>query len=99
MVALVMIVIRWCIPNMSQKLRDQIRREIYITNEIIIKQEALQASCAPCNEGENSSPRNAGDVINERLNRVIHNPLTNAEFDLEVHGSPVSPRSGHTTTV
>ncbi|XP_076753625.1 anoctamin-1-like isoform X2 [Xylocopa sonorina] len=42
-VALVMILVRWCIPDMNPKLRDKIRREAYITNEIIIHQEALRA--------------------------------------------------------
>lgn len=42
-VAFVMILVRWAIPDMSAKLRDQIRREAYITNEIIIKQEAERA--------------------------------------------------------
>lgn len=42
-VAFVMILVRWCIPDMSGDLRDQIRREMYITNEIIIKQETLRA--------------------------------------------------------
>lgn len=38
-----MIMVRWGIPDMSSELRDQIRREAYITNEIIIKQEAYRA--------------------------------------------------------
>lgn len=38
-----MIVVRWAIPDMSAELRDKIRRESYITNEIIIKQEAERA--------------------------------------------------------
>lgn len=38
-----MILVRWCIPDMSVELRDQIRREVYITNEIIIEQEARRA--------------------------------------------------------
>lgn len=42
-VAIVMILVRWGIPDMSGDLRDQIRREAYITNEIIIKQEAIRA--------------------------------------------------------
>jgi hypothetical protein len=42
-----MIVVRWCIPNISSRLRDQIRQETYITNEIIIQQETLRArGCA-----------------------------------------------------
>jgi hypothetical protein len=38
-----MIVVHWCIPNISSRLRDQIRQEAYITNEIIIRQETLRA--------------------------------------------------------
>ncbi|XP_053969890.1 anoctamin-5 isoform X2 [Anastrepha ludens] len=54
-VALVMILVRWCIPDMSVELRDQIRREVYLTNEIIINKEAERArlgldrrSCSAC---------------------------------------------------
>jgi hypothetical protein len=43
-VAIVMLLVRWIIPDVSGKLKDQIRRETYITNEIIIKQEAKRAS-------------------------------------------------------
>lgn len=45
-VAFVMIWVRWAIPDMSGSLRDKIRREAYITNEIIIKQEAERARLA-----------------------------------------------------
>lgn len=38
-----MIWVRWAIPDLSGSLRDRIRREAYITNEIIIKQEAERA--------------------------------------------------------
>ncbi|XP_044735821.1 anoctamin-1-like isoform X2 [Chrysoperla carnea] len=37
-----MTIVEWAIPDMSRKLRDQIKREAYLTNEIIIKQEALR---------------------------------------------------------
>lgn len=49
----------------------------------------------PCIINENVSEKSI--TLNENtetLNRVIQNSLTNAEFDLEVHGSPVS----HTPT-
>lgn len=39
---MVMIVVRWCIPDVPATLRDQIRREAYITNEIIIHQESIK---------------------------------------------------------
>lgn len=38
-----MIIVRWAIPDMSTELRDKIRREAYITNEIIIAQEAKRS--------------------------------------------------------
>ena len=35
--------LRWIIPDVPRKLQDQIRRENYLTNEIIIKQEMMRA--------------------------------------------------------
>ena len=35
--------IKWIIPNMNRNLRDKIRREAYVTNEIIIRTELLKA--------------------------------------------------------
>lgn len=43
LVAMVILFVKWCIPDMAATLRDQIKRESYITNEIIIQQEALKA--------------------------------------------------------
>lgn len=76
-----MILVRWCIPDINPKLRDKIRREAYITNEIIIQQEASRACGRSTDLNENTN----------RWNRVMRNSLSNSEFDLEVHGSPVSP--------
>lgn len=39
---MVMIIVRWCIPDVPANLRDKIRREAYITNEIIIHQESMK---------------------------------------------------------
>ena len=54
-VAMVMILVRWCIPDMPVELKDQIRREVYITNEIIIRQEALRARASLFGEEINPS--------------------------------------------
>lgn len=40
---MVMIVVRWVIPDMSSELKDRIRREAYVINEIIISRERLRA--------------------------------------------------------
>ncbi|XP_050486172.1 anoctamin-1 isoform X4 [Bombus huntii] len=93
-VALVMIFVRWCIPDIHPKLRDKIRRETYITNEIIIQQEALRARESSANDVETNQHITLNENTN-RWNRVIRNSLSNSEFDLEVHGSPVSPTSTH----
>lgn len=42
-VATVIIIVKWCIPDIPRDLRDRIRREVYITNEIILKQETIRA--------------------------------------------------------
>lgn len=39
----VMNFIEWVIPDIPANVAEQIRREAYITNEIIIEQEALRA--------------------------------------------------------
>jgi len=79
---------------MSAKLRNRIRREAYITNEIIIHQEALRACERPETNGTEPRIAKTYRVANEsadRWNRVMGNCLSTSEFDLEVHRSPVSP--------
>lgn len=77
-VAVVMILVRWLIPDTSAELRDQIRREAYITNEIIIKQEALRAS----QEASATRP-----YINSQSawNRLLANNLSGSQLDLFIH--------------
>lgn len=88
-----MILVRWCIPDISPKLRDRIRREAYITNEIIIHQEALRASAQPQTSTEEPQQYVLSNESADRWNRVMRGSLSISEFDLEVHGSPVSPVS------
>ena len=42
-VALSLMAIKWIVPNMSTDLKERIRREAYLTNEIIIRTELLKA--------------------------------------------------------
>lgn len=73
-VAIVMLLVRWLIPDVSGKLKDQIRRETYITNEIIIKQEALRAS--RINSAHNR--KNWNDVVKKTNN------MTGSQLDLYI---------------
>lgn len=38
-----MIAVQWCIPDVPSRLRDQIKYEALLTNELIIRQEARRA--------------------------------------------------------
>ena len=60
---------------MSQDLKDQIRREAYITNEIVIKQEALRT-------------RRDREDLSHRSNweNLMHKKLSGSELDLFIHG-------------
>ena len=42
-----MIAVQWCIPDVPSELKDQIKREAYLTNELIIQYEMQQAK-QPC---------------------------------------------------
>ncbi|CAG9825058.1 unnamed protein product [Phaedon cochleariae] len=88
-VFLVMIIVKWCIPDTPGDLGDQIRREAYITNEIIIKQETMRAR-----SGETSSSRmkmeklrNIQEVPStpEQWDRILSKSMSASEFDLLVH--------------
>jgi hypothetical protein len=70
-----MIVVRWCIPDMSSLLRDQIRREAYITNEIIIQQETMRARGYAAGE-------ETGSGEGERSPCAEWRHLTGSELDL-----------------
>ncbi|XP_053689723.1 anoctamin-1 isoform X2 [Sabethes cyaneus] len=93
LVAIVMILVRWCIPDMSQELRDQIRREAYITNEIIIKQETLRARLN--RDGETApeetsnmrlrKPNTTGTESFVHLERLMSSNLSGSQLDLFIH--------------
>lgn len=86
-VVFVMILVRWCIPDMSSCLRDQIRRETYITNEIIISQETYQArqkcrSRSP--DGESAVSEGHDPEADVHYRRALHAAPTGADLDLVV---------------
>lgn len=64
-VAIVIIIVKWCIPDTPGYLRDRIRREAYITNEIIINQETIRAQ----------NGRLCRYLVNLQQMKVIYNRL------------------------
>uniref|UniRef100_A0A336LP51 Anoctamin n=1 Tax=Culicoides sonorensis TaxID=179676 RepID=A0A336LP51_CULSO len=94
-VAVVMILVRWCIPDMPQDLRDQIRREAYITNEIIIKQETLRAReerRCPTLRNRKSLSRTASLL---KWERIAASAMSGSELDLELHYDDQNNQESH----
>lgn len=46
-VALVMIIVKWAIPDMSGDLRDRIRREAYVINSFILEETRARSAREP----------------------------------------------------
>lgn len=90
-VALVMIIVRWCIPDIPVDLRDQIRREAYITNEIIIKQETLRATGAR----QRKMSLDESNIALAKIEQIMDPKLSSSQLDLVMHGpgNPIAP--GH----
>ncbi|XP_019864929.1 anoctamin-5 isoform X2 [Aethina tumida] len=91
-VVLVMIVVKWCIPDIPGDLKDRIRREAYITNEIIIKQETIRAQNGHLYSewpAKKERLRNMEEcpATPEQWDRLISKSLSGSEFDLMVHGN------------
>lgn len=108
-VAIVMIVVRWCIPDIPKELSAQIRREAYITNEIIIKQETIRAQSAsskvPVEERMTRLNKlGLGDcpTTSDHWDRLITRSMSmsDSEFDLLVSNQTnVDNDIGHPTLV
>ncbi|XP_030373607.1 anoctamin-1 isoform X2 [Scaptodrosophila lebanonensis] len=96
-VALVMILVRWCIPDMSVELRDQIRREIYITNEIIIEQESQRARFERAKRSNSMLQNRSTDDLDMaavqepnaqfiKIEKLLNANLSQIEMDTIIHG-------------
>lgn len=90
-VAFVMIIVRWVIPDTPRELRDQIRREAYLTNEIIIKQEATRA----VGLRRTLSMREPRASL-VRMETLLNTHLSGSELDLVMHGPDDPTAPGHT---
>lgn len=93
-VAIVMIFVRWAIPDMSGKLRDKIRREAYITNEIIIKQEAARARF---NTRDGSARDSTAEpvIVTAQMEQLMSSHLSRSQLDLMMHGPGQPTAPGH----
>lgn len=67
MVGLVKIAVRWLIPDTSRRLHDEIHKEAYLTNEIIINQERKRAQAL------NSGQVTSGNFLQGERNAMVSN--------------------------
>lgn len=73
---MVVLLVQWCVPDLPASLKEQIRREAYITNEIIIAQEAKEATQSRTKQSTLSlfqstlSEKNKSSDVNEVHNRA-----------------------------
>ena len=90
-VALVTMLIGWCIPDVPRKLSERIRQEAYLTNEIIIKQEMIRA------RGAHAAQAVKGDATAWNPHLDSNGPLA-ASRNLSIRRSKSSgPRMGSLT--
>lgn len=75
-VALVMIIVRWAIPDMSGELRDRIRREAYVINSFILEETRGRSTAR--------SPASADEEAESNWNHIAS--LSGSDFDLAAHG-------------
>ncbi|CAK1600273.1 unnamed protein product [Parnassius mnemosyne] len=79
-VALVMIIVRWAIPDMSTELRDRIRREAYVINSFILDETRARTLA----ERPSTLARTQGDRTGSDWNHIA--ALSGSDFDLAAHG-------------
>lgn len=75
LVSTIVIIIQWCIPDVPSDLRDQIKREAYLTNELIIEYETQEINKRPYADGEASvvmQNHEKGDDVRKRTANSIH---------------------------
>nr|XP_022909053.1 anoctamin-4 isoform X2 [Onthophagus taurus] len=106
-VAFVIILVKWLIPDVPKELSEQIRREAFVTNEIIIKQEAIRAKTAQIfaqMENVNTpAPKTTFTEMPsspEQWDRLIAKSLSGSDWDLlmqdvntDIKGKLKSPTS------
>jgi anoctamin-1 len=97
-VTFIIIIIKWCIPDIPGDLKDRIRREAYITNEIIIKQETIRAQHGylyPSPTMHRELINNIGEcpATPEQWDRLLSKSLAGTDFDLMVHSNSYPPQT------
>ncbi|KAJ2943995.1 hypothetical protein O0L34_g8319 [Tuta absoluta] len=90
-VALVMIIVRWAIPDMSGELRDRIRREAYVINSFILEETRARSLASrartprdPRYPADAPPAETAGETVGSNLNHLVS--MSGSDFDLAAHG-------------
>jgi len=76
-VGLVKMTVQWLIPDASRRLRDEIHKEAYLTNEIIIAEERKRAQAL------NSGQVTSANFLKGEQNAVVSNAVLRRKSGLE----------------
>lgn len=74
-VVLVVLLVKWCVPDTPARLKEQIRREAYITNEIIIAEEAARSRRGSIGESTPITPSDKG-IPNIKVDGFFFNNIS-----------------------
>ncbi|XP_026323434.1 anoctamin-1-like isoform X3 [Hyposmocoma kahamanoa] len=84
-VALVMIIIKWAIPDISSELRDRIRREAYVINSLILEETRSRSRADRSSRSRFlETEAQAVDVEPSNLHDLV--AMSGSDFDLAAHG-------------
>ncbi|KAG8227804.1 hypothetical protein J437_LFUL006218 [Ladona fulva] len=90
-VAVVMILVQWLIPDIPKSLHEKIRREAYLTNEIIIRRETERAlsggACCDTGDGTPWTPIQEDDKITDGPSFLLRPPKELARNRKKRNGS------------
>ncbi|XP_034823900.1 anoctamin-1-like isoform X2 [Maniola hyperantus] len=90
-VALVMIIVRWAIPDMSAELRDRIRREAYVINSFIMEETRTRSAVERSPVPARLAHEDERDAAESTWNHIAS--LSGSDFDLAAHGDHQGIRS------
>ncbi|XP_072935586.1 anoctamin-1 isoform X3 [Epargyreus clarus] len=86
-VALVMIIVRWAIPDMSGELRDRIRREAYVINTVIMEETRARSLAE---RSPRPPRRDEGEPTESNWDHIA--AMSGSDFDLAAHGASAELR-------
>ncbi|CAG9107098.1 unnamed protein product [Plutella xylostella] len=85
-VALVMIIVKWAIPDMSCELRDRIRREAFVINTVLMDETRARSQAGGTLDRDSRHQGETETIAEGHWNNLLSASLSGSDFDLAAHG-------------